>query len=206
MSTSANTAPSPVAGESTGPAESRPHRRYWDRHVDREGHWHRPDGADLAALRRGLGREPGSVPEMWPYYTTLNAEGRLTERLEAEHIALALYALHQQSRTEPMHRHGVGLGTAMQALRRSEKFSPEAVDRRFSAAATATSLGEVTAHLRGLVSQLRTISQGLDYNQLVRDLANWAHPERRSQVRRRWGSQYFVTTRRESDENDRTGN
>ena len=94
----------------------------------------------------------------------------------------------------------IGVGTALQALRRSEKFSPEAVDRRFSAAATATSLGEVAAHLRGLITQLRAIGQGLDYDLLVRDLVNWQNPERRVGVRRRWGGQYFIAVPRADGE------
>lgn len=169
---------------------------FWERSTAGDGTWRGasggPAGADLAALRRGVGREAGSVPEMWPFYTTLVADGRLTDRLRAEHVALTLFAVHQQSRAQPAHRDGVGLGVAIRALRESEKFSPEAVDRRFAAAATATSLAELSVHLRGLISQLRGISSGLDYSLLFRDLRDWQWPERVAAVRRRWGSQYFV--------------
>ncbi|SBW22911.1 hypothetical protein FDG2_3299 [Candidatus Protofrankia californiensis] len=151
-----------------------------------------PDGADLAALRRGIGREPGSVPAMWRYYTALDREGRLTARLRAEHVALTLYAVHQQSLPSPAHRFGTGLGAALLALRDSDRFSPDAVDRRFNAAATATSLDEAAYHLRGLVRQLRQVPQSLDYTQLLRDFVDWQHPERVGQVRRRWGAQYFL--------------
>jgi CRISPR system Cascade subunit CasB len=151
-----------------------------------------PDGADLAALRRGIGREPGSVPAMWRYYTALDHEGRLTARLRAEHIALTLYATHQQSLPAPAHYSGTGLGEAILALRCSGKFSPDAVDRRFNAAATATSLDEAAYHLRGLVRQLRNVPQSLDYTRLWKDLIDWQHPEHVGRVRRRWGAQYFL--------------
>jgi CRISPR system Cascade subunit CasB len=171
-------------------------RYYWTRYTDGDGSWRKrddaPPGAELAALRRGAGREPGSVPQMWPFYTHLTADGRMSSVLRAEHVALTLYALHQQSRTQPMHREQVGVGTAMLALRRSDRFSADAVDRRFAAAATATSLTEVAVHLRGLVTQLRVIGQSLDYSRLVQDLRGWQDPERRGDVRRRWGSQYFA--------------
>lgn len=153
-----------------------------------------PPGEELAALRRGLGREPGSVPEMWTFYRDLTSDGRLSRELRAEHAALTLFALHQQSQTVRMHRVGVGLGTAMRELRRSGKFSEPAVDRRFAAAATATSMAELTLHLRGLITQLRAIGQPLDYDLLVADLVNWQHLERTGEVRRRWGGQYFVRT------------
>ncbi len=151
-----------------------------------------PDGADLAALRRGVGREPGSVPQMWQYYTTLQADGHLTTRLRAEHAALTLFAIHQQSLPRSAHELGSGLGTAVKELRASGKFSPDAVDRRFGTAATATSLSEASYHLRGLVRQLRQIQRPLDYTALFWDLVTWQNPARLGQVRRRWAAQYFL--------------
>ncbi len=181
---------------SVPPADPAVSRRpmFWER--DHTGGL--PDGADLAALRRGIGREPGSVPSMWRYYTKLDHEGRLTAPLRAEHVALTLYAAHQQSLPSPAHRSGTGLGEAILALRRSDKFSPDAVDRRFNAAATAVSLDEAAYHLRGLVRQLRQVPQSLDYTRLLWDLVDWQHPEEIGRVRRRWGAQYFTGRDRES--------
>lgn len=177
-------------------ADETPRRRYyWQRHTDGQGRWltgESPPGADLAALRRGLGKDPGAVPEMWRYYTTLNPAGTWTPQLAAEHLALTLFAVHQQSKQDPMHRDGVvfAFGSAVRALHK--KFSPDAVDRRFAAAATATSPNELGMHLRGLVSQLHDIGQPLDYTLLLADLVAWHNPARIPAVRRRWGSQYFA--------------
>jgi CRISPR system Cascade subunit CasB len=186
-----------------------PRRFYWQRHTDGQGRWGErgnPPGADLAALRRGIGREPGSVPEMWPYYTTLTTDGAITQRLRAEHLALTLFAVHQQGQSQPVHRAGVGLGTAVLALRRDDKSSPEAVDRRFAAAATATSLDEVTHHARGLITQIRGLTPppGLDYTRLCDDLRSWQSPQGRTTVRRRWGAQYFVWTPEPSSQDTET--
>lgn len=169
------------------PSPTRSERHFWERR--HEGTV--PDGADLARLRRGLGRPAGGVPEMWRYYTTLQRDGRESDRLRAEHAALCLMAIHQQSQSRLMHQVGIGLGAAMLELKTSGKFSAEAVDQRFTAAATATSFTEVVAHLRGLVTQLRTISQPLDYTRLFNDLVDWQRPEEQFHVRRRWGSQYY---------------
>lgn len=176
----------------TADQQTNPQRRryFWEReHRDSL-----PDGKDLAALRGGLGRQAGEVPAMWRYYTTLQRDGEVSPRLRAEHAALCLFALHQQSQGNLMHFTGIGMGTAMAKLRIDDKFSADAVDRRFAAAATATSFAEVTAHLRGLVTQLRSLRkpQPLDYTRLCRDLRDWQDPDEVPTVRRRWGSQYFT--------------
>ncbi|NNJ63451.1 MAG: type I-E CRISPR-associated protein Cse2/CasB [Dactylosporangium sp.] len=156
-----------------------------------------PRGADLAALRRGLGRAAGDVPGMWRFYQHMNADGSVTGMLRAEHAALSLYAMHQQSIGHSMHQPEIGLGTALFALRHAEGVNPDAVDQRFAAAATATSLAELVGHLRGLIHRLRGVNtgtgrgQGLDYSLLVRDLAGWQRPGGTIRVRRRWGGQYF---------------
>ena len=172
-----------------------PSRYVWElplRRPGRHGDSNAVDGAVLAALRRGVGREPGTVPQMWPYYRELNAAGALTNRLRAEHLALTLFGVHQQSKSEPMHRRNISIGAALGVLRLSGRFSQPAVESRFAACATATSLAEASQHLRRLVTQLKVIDQGLDYTLLMRDLVAWQRPEGVGEVRRRWGMQFFI--------------
>lgn len=184
-----------------------PHRGrwFWERFDPTSGN----AGADLAALRRGVGRAPGSVPEMWPYYRAIvddavAASGGVPRSLEAEHAALTLFSVHQQSQSACMHHADVGVGAALLRLRRSEKFSVDALDRRVHAAATATDAGELVAHLRGLVTQLRAISQPLDYSSLARDVYDWRFPDSRARVRRRWGLQYYGWTERPTEQSVNT--
>lgn len=166
---------------------SRSARHLWERPV--------PPGEVLASLRRGLGRQAGGVPGMWRYYSTLDKDGRLTPRLAAEHVTLCLYGLHQQGRSDPVHAEGITLGRAARSLRESERFSAEAVDRRFTALATSATLGELEFHLRGLIQQLRSLpGSELDYTSLYFNLVNFQRPEGVSEVRRRWGAAYFVQT------------
>lgn len=176
---------------------SRP-RHYWLWHTDGEGNWSRrepPPGEDLAALRSGIDQEAGGVPKMWRFYTTLSTDGRVSAGLFAEHLTLTLFGVHQQSKIRPMHRNGVGLGDAVRELRtRKEKYSENAIDRRFAATAEATSLSELGSHLRGLVTLLRGIDQPLDYTRLFDDLRRWQNTRLTSSVRRRWGAQYFGRT------------
>jgi CRISPR system Cascade subunit CasB len=186
------------------PAEDQP-RRYWAQYVGADNGWRfnpaagsriSPPGEDLAVLRAGLGREAGTVPAMCRFYTSavddrLARRDQVTAEQEAEHAALALFGMHQQSRPTPMHRSGVKLGEALRNLRATGKFSEEALDARVNAAATATHLRAVLIHLRGLVSQLRTMNEPLDYDLLLTDLQDFQTPDGRARVRRRWGMAYY---------------
>jgi CRISPR system Cascade subunit CasB len=184
----------PAAGDTTEQTV-----RYWNRYVTAGGTWRRhsagrptsPPGEDLATMRLGLAHPVGEVFSLWPFYTT-PCDGRIPALLEAEHAALALYGLHQQSRRDPMHRPRVGLGTALANLRHSGRFGAEALDRRVDAAANATSVAALRHQLRGLVTQLRTGGQPLDYDMLLGDLHDWRLPDRRRRVRRRWGLEYYA--------------
>jgi len=180
-------------------------RRYWNRLISAEGAWKwdpvlkqdRPAPQDLAIFRSALGREAGAVPKLWPYYTSPVSDDdalrdRLPDELVAEHAALALFGLHQQSKTRPMHRAGIRLGAAWLALRRTEKFSTEALDKKLAVAAASTSVAVLRTRLRGLIDQLRTADQPLDYDELMRDLRDWARPSRRDVVRQRWALGYRI--------------
>lgn len=177
--------PDQPVGATGGTAATRP--PFWARFAAGKA----PSGEHLAALRRGIGREPGSVPQLWPYYTTLTDDGRLTPALVAEHHALTLFGVHQQSQPQLVHRDRIGVGSAVLALRTSGAASQDAVDRRFGAAATAVTVDELAVHLRGLITQLRGIRQPLDYTLLMKDLRAWSTPDGAASVRRRWGGQYF---------------
>jgi CRISPR system Cascade subunit CasB len=163
-------------------------------------------GADLAVLRKGVGRRVGDVWEMARFYRSLSADGETTPRLRAEHAALALFAVHQQSQPASMHRAGTQLGAAARALHTGDaavggkragepsggRYSEDAVSRRMNQIATATDTTELVAHLRGLVTLLRTIKQPLDYTQLRLDIERWHYPDSRAGIRARWGRHFFT--------------
>jgi CRISPR system Cascade subunit CasB len=178
-----------------------PQRRYWSARVRADGTWRTDSsngtllvapGEDLAALRSGLGRTAGTAPALWPFYTTPPDDGRFTVELEAEHAALSLYGLHQQGRSEPMHKRGLNLGAALRALQRSERFSADAVDRRVAALANAGTASVLVYRLRGLITQLRSVGQPLDYDALLKDIQRWHTPRSRTQARRELGLAYYA--------------
>lgn len=158
---------------------------------------------ELARLRRGLGKPAGSVPEIWELTV-----GAVPDRLrgdrdepnraeQAAHAALTLYALNQQSLTVPAHVPGVSFGAAVRGLARSGGPSADAVARRFMAVATAESIGEVLAHMRGLVTQLKRVEplprRGMDYARLADDLNALLTPGHANGVRLAWGRDFYRT-------------
>ncbi|MEV8328867.1 type I-E CRISPR-associated protein Cse2/CasB [Kitasatospora sp. NPDC056731] len=191
-----------AAAERTTAAARR--RRYWDEFTGPDHNWRydprtkqprRPPGEDLAALRSGLGRPVMDSPKMWPLYScevndVLALRDEVSDEQKAEHAALALYGLHQQSQSKPMHRRGVKLGEALRVLRRSGKVSEEALDTRVAQLAGATSVSALLVHLRGLITQLRSITQPLDYSHLMADIQAWHSTDRRPQVRLKWAIGY----------------
>jgi len=155
--------------------------------------------ASLAMLRRGIGRSPGSTPELWSATfgglpEDLMGTGSSPTRAEwAVHTALTLYALHQQGkspRERPMHQEGRRLGMAVRELVRSDK-DEERVKRRFDAVATSDGLMELSNHLRGLVQLLKSEEIPLDYAQLAEDLYRYQFPDARNSVRLNWGRDFY---------------
>lgn len=156
--------------------------------------------ADIAKLRRALGKPTGSVPEVWEYTVAAVPASLQWERDEpsraeqAAHAALTLFAQHQQSMTVPAHQHSVSFGWAVGRLAQVEERSHQAVTRRFMAVATAGSVGEMLTHMRGLITQLRSAQIGFDYAQLADDLLGLLTPERAQRVRLAWGRDFYRTT------------
>ncbi|MDQ2837591.1 MAG: type I-E CRISPR-associated protein Cse2/CasB [Actinomycetota bacterium] len=156
--------------------------------------------ATLAQLRRAVSKEPGSVPEVWEF--TLSGvrippsypDDKPAPTEYAAHIAMTLYAVHQQSRPVGMHQRGHRLGSAVRRLAKGMT-DDIAVTRRFQALGTAQDLTEVTYHARGLISQLRAASIPLDYGLFADQLFLLQDPRRAGSVRLSWGREFHRTTR-----------
>ncbi|MFJ9700662.1 MULTISPECIES: type I-E CRISPR-associated protein Cse2/CasB [Streptomyces] len=158
------------------------------------------NGAQLAALRSGTGREAGTVPAMWPYYRTrtpasLRDTGALTRDLTAEHTVLTLFGRHQQGRRGPMHVPGNSPGTAARLLLAKSGSGVEALERRFGALLTSIDNDELAMHLRGFVTLLARAGIGLDYDQVRTALRTWddpKQPDAQSRLRHGWDRDFRV--------------
>lgn len=166
--------------------------------------------ATLARLRRALTTEPGGDPSVWQA-TLGDLDHRLVGRGDepsagerAVHVALCLFAIHQQSQRTEMHKAGVGLGSAVRSLAGRETTSAQAVERRFHALGTSQSFDEAAHHARGLVTQLRSHAIALDYGRLAVDLYDLQSQHREDRVRRNWGRDYYRTPPTDQPSADRT--
>ncbi len=155
-------------------------------------------GAALAELRRGIGRVPGEFPALWgSFLQTLPEElesrtGKPTPAEWAIYLALTLYALHQQSQAESVDREGVSLGSAVRKLvAPGEEPQDSSIYRRFSALVTSATIQEAANHLRGIIQLLRHAGVPLCYPALAEDLYLLQYPESASNVKLRWGQDFF---------------
>ncbi|MFJ6565641.1 type I-E CRISPR-associated protein Cse2/CasB [Streptomyces sp. NPDC091412] len=163
--------------------------------------------AALARLRRGAGREAGQLPDLWalidtgPLHETPDgarplSESELVRAEDALHVALTLYALHQQSRRTGMYQadrpdRRRGLGTAVRRMMKPGEID-EAVRKRLVRAGTAPDLAVLAQRLRDIVVLLRREDIGLDHALLAGQLYTWQWPGGADTVRREWGRSFHA--------------
>ena len=149
---------------------------------------------ELAALRKGVSRSPGELPEIWELTEVPppeHAGDAPTGEEIAVHTAMTLYAVHQQSRTEPMFSPGVGLGSAARRLIGPPDEENPSARARFNALVTSTTVAELRHHLRSFVSLLRARGIALDHAMLADDVLRFQQPGGAKKVRLAWARQYY---------------
>lgn len=159
----------------------------------------------LAALRQAITMPIGSNADAWPIeFEGLPAQlvGRGPEPSPGEfsvHAALALYAFHQQSKSEPMHvrgrEHGLGNAVRQMVLQECDRYAnlePGEMPRRFRALITAGSMEETLHYARQLVQQLRGAGIPVDYAYLAAQLYDLQNPYKADGVRLAWGRGYAL--------------
>ncbi|WP_084959970.1 type I-E CRISPR-associated protein Cse2/CasB [Thermoactinospora rubra] len=148
----------------------------------------------LARLRRGAGKLPQDVPDLWGmtgtdrlYDRQTLPEGPAVRAETALFLAVTLYALHQQSHSQRgMHEEGVELGAAVRRLMPPGTIE-EPIRRRFVRVGTAGTRDALALRLREVVSLLRREAVPLDYALLAQQLYLAQYPDGLRQVRQSWG-------------------
>ncbi|MCK8679407.1 type I-E CRISPR-associated protein Cse2/CasB [Streptomyces lichenis] len=166
------------------------------------------DVAALARLRRGAGRGAGEVPDLWTLIDTgelhSTSEGdrplgeqELTRAEDALHVALTLWAVHQQSRRTGMHQPShhrqrpTGLGASVRRMMQPDQVD-EPLRKRLVRAGAAPDLTALSQRLRDLVVLLRGEEIPLDYGLLAGQLYTWQWPGGAGTVRREWGRSFHA--------------
>lgn len=160
--------------------------------------------ATLADLRRGVGREPGEMPQLFGTILYempegfLSRDGTATKEEWVCYIALTLYALHQQGHEEgrqAMHTADkVSIGKAMYQLvlaYEGDSNAEQRVLQRLKTLITAVDMKELSHHLRGTVQLLKSKDIPLNYEILAEDLYELQFPEGKNRVSLRWGQDFY---------------
>lgn len=151
--------------------------------------------ATLARLRRGAGKEIGDTPDLWGlilddrFYADAPPlkEKDMEVAENSAHIALTLYAIHQQSRRDDrMHQRGWGLGEAVRRLMPSSEID-EPLRKRFVQVGHAVTYKALAQRLREIVTLLRRDAIPLDYGLLADQLYQFRTPQGAQRVRTAWG-------------------
>ena len=146
---------------------------------------HAENRAMLAALRRGLGAQPGEEPAMFPYVVPFVRDWNEDDI----YLIAALFALHPSSTSS---------GNIGDHLRRlaADEGNAEATERRF-VQLLRMRRETLEPRLRQQVSILKAKDIPVNWHQLMADLHNWDHPDRF--VQRRWAGAFWRANQSESN-------
>lgn len=155
------------------------------------------DRAALAALRRGLGQPPGTVPDMYPYVVRFLPKNAYPNSWleQSYYLVAALYALYPEGTAEG------NLGSHFAQTLDPDPDRNSATERRFTALLTAHP-DDLHFYLRQAISFLKANDKcsGINWHQLMWDVRDWGFPDRQNRVQKQWAAQFW--RRRGDDEEE----
>ncbi len=135
----------------------------------------------LAALRRGVGKPPGTTPETFPVMVPWTAEMNRTAA-DTYFLVGSLFALNQSNCADG------NMGTTFGQIRGTEGEAGDSLEKRFVALLNAHS-EDLSNHLRHAVTLAGSKEVSVNWAQLITDLRHWDHPDRF--IQRRWADQFW---------------
>jgi CRISPR system Cascade subunit CasB len=140
------------------------------------------DRGAMAALRRGLGQPPGSMPEMYPYIVPMLPANPYKDLEDTYYLVASLFAFHPQCVSSG------NLGDHFRQAVNQEQGNSEAIERRFKALLGAHP-DDLPFFLRQAVSFLRSKNIAIHWDELVKNLMHWGSPRR--SVQRAWAKSFW---------------
>lgn len=160
--------------------------------------------AKLARLRRGVGKVPGELPELFGVFLCDLPEEMLSRNGEpsgeewAIYLSLTLFAVHQQGSSESVHAEKISLGKAAAGLLEDQTDEErERVLKRLGPVLTAKDMPEFSHHLRCFVELLRAKNKQLDYVRLAKDIYDLQYVESRKKVQLLWAQDFYYNEKGE---------
>lgn len=159
--------------------------------------------AAIAQLAHAAKHEVGEDPEIMPwtvpdmtdtliYPKGLSADSGPTDEERAAHVAVTLFAIHQQSKREmAVHTDAyVSLGRAIGAMAPGN-FNEKGIRSTFDKVQMASSWSMMVQHAHHLIRLLKREDRQLNYGLFAQDLLKLRQGrERANEVRLRWGRDY----------------
>lgn len=141
----------------------------------------REDRGALAALRRGMGQPPGTVPAMYPYVVRFLPEQARPWQEKVYYLIAGLFAYHPQEG-------GAGNMGDHFARARLPGGDDTAIERRFTALLAAHP-DDLDGYLRQAISFLRSKEVPVNWHQLFADVQGWGWESR--SVQKRWAASFW---------------
>jgi CRISPR system Cascade subunit CasB len=151
------------------------------------------DRGALAALRRGLGKSPGTAMEMHRYVVPFLTRSRPWDE-EFYYLVAALFAYWHQGETTVASHPPDNLGASLARLRISD--SGPSLELRFTALLK-SHRDDLSTHLRQVVGLLKSKDVPVHWRNLLRNLQRWDHEDgwvQRSWAKSFWGGETKTAT------------
>lgn len=164
----------------------------------------------MANLRRGVGRQPGELPELWGMIfdrmpDELLGKNQTSYAEWAVYTALTLYAMHQQSSDRNMNQKDISVGQASAKLVKNED-DTERILKRLNLVVTAVSPEDLAYHLRGMIQLFRQEEIALDYAKLAKELYLFQYEENVSVIGLNWGRDFWSECNKKIPEKEKKEN
>lgn len=170
----------------------------------------------LASLRRGVGKAPGELPELFGVVLPelpeefVSSDGTATKEEWASYITLTLYALHRQGgdgKNDLVHTgEKVSIGRALKQLSDRQREGKQDINaekralQKMQMLITSKDMNELSYHLRSVVQLLKREVIALNYITLVEDLYEFQDADGKNRVSLRWGRDFYRGNNKKQDE------
>lgn len=154
-----------------------------------------PGKAAFANLRRGVGKRPGELPELWGIIFEGIPEELLGKR-EISHAewaiytTLTLYACHRQGCDVAVNKKDISVGRAAAKLVK-DKEDEGRILNRLNLVVTAATPDDMAYHLRSVVQLLSNEGISLDYARLAKELYLINHEDDAYRIKLNWGRDFY---------------
>ncbi len=146
----------------------------------------------LAALRKGLGKEPGTVPEMFEHVVPFLPKRATKEQEDAFFLIASLFASYPEGTGQ------VDMGRTFRTIR--SKAESDSIEGRF-VGLLKCHRDNLPDHLRHAVALARSKDAPIDWYQLLLDVQHW--DDASGSVQRRWARSFWEDRREKTSDQDK---